>query len=104
MADGNEDGPSIIDSTACSSCGKEITLIHIRGKYMTIKSTAIPAALGSIGYSLGGSAGVAFWGTAYTASWPLATVGVLAGSSAVYVAGKTKDSLQCPACESDLEI
>ncbi|WP_302080605.1 hypothetical protein [Salinibaculum rarum] len=104
MTEIEEEEVSVINTVDCGSCGEEITLLHLKGKYVTIKSMAVPALFGAGGYSLGGSAGIAALGTAWTASWPLAAVGALVGGSAIYVAGATKDSLQCPDCEVEIEV
>lgn len=104
MSEMNEKDISILNEFSCNSCGGDITLIQFRGKFMTVKSMSVPALFGAGGYSLGGSAGIAALGTATTASWPLAAVGALVGGSAIYVAGATKDSLQCPKCDSNMEI
>ncbi len=50
---------------------------------MIVGSAIVPALFGAGGYSLGGSAGIAALGTAASASWPLAAVGALVGTSAV---------------------
>jgi hypothetical protein len=102
--DGSGSEISVINTFDCESCGEEIKLLHLKGKYLTVKSMAVPALFGAGGYSLGGSAGIAALGTATAASWPLAAVGALVGGSAIYVAGATKDSLQCPECESNIEL
>lgn len=95
---------SPISSFNCEECNEEIQLIEFKGKYMTIHSAAAPALFGAGGYSLGSSAGIAAFGSAWAASWPFASVGVLLGGTAVYVAGDTKDSLECPECESSLDV
>lgn len=100
----NEENTSILNEFSCASCEENITLLQFKGKYLTIKSMSVPALFGAGGYSLGGSAGIAALGTATSASWPLAAVGVLVGGSAIYVAGDTKDTLQCPQCESNITI
>lgn len=94
MTEIDEEDISILNEFSCSNCEEDITLLHLKGKYMTVKSMSVPALFGAGGYSLGGSAGIAALGTATTASWPLAAVGALVGGSAIYVAGATKDSLQ----------
>lgn len=104
MTEIDQDDVSILNEFNCESCEEEVALIQFKGKYMTAGSAIVPALFGAGGYSLGGSAGVAALGTAASASWPLAAVGALVGGSAVYVAGATKDSLQCPHCDSDIEI
>lgn len=95
---------SVINTFDCEDCEEELSIVHIKGKYMTVGSGLVPVLLGAGGYKLGGVAGIAALGTATTASWPLAAVGALAGGTAVYVAGATKDSLQCPHCESDITV
>lgn len=100
----DEDDISVINTFECNSCDEEIKLLHLKGKYMTVSSMAVPALFGAGGYSLGGSAGIAALGTATAASLPFAAVGALVGGSAIYVAGATKESLKCPECESDLEV
>lgn len=104
MSELDERNTSILNEFICDSCETEITLLHLKGKYMTVKSMSVPALFGAGGYSLGGSAGIAALGTATSASWPLAAVGALVGGSAIYVAGATKDSLQCPECESNIDL
>jgi|AntDeeMetageno50_2_1112565.scaffolds.fasta_scaffold13621_1 hypothetical protein len=84
MTEIDQDDVSILNEFDCESCEKGITLIQFKGKYMTAKSAIVPALFGAGGYSLGGSAGIAALGTAASASWPLAAVGALVGSSAVY--------------------
>lgn len=102
--DSQSDEVTVVNDMECGSCGEEIKLLHIRGKYMAVESAAVPALFGAGGYALGSSAGIAALGTAITASWPAAAVGALLGGTAVYVAGATKESLRCPMCESDIEV
>jgi len=102
MADIDENEISFVNEFDCDDCGEEITLLQLKGKYMTIKSMAVPAlsgaGLGSIG------SGVAAFGTAISGTLPFAAVGALAGATGVYVMGDTKNTLQCPECEADLEF
>jgi len=102
MADIQEDEISFVNNFDCNDCGEEITLLQLKGKYMTVKSMAVPAlsgvGLGSIG------SGIAAFGTAISGTLPFAAVGALAGATGVYVMGDTKDTLQCPECEADLEF
>lgn len=104
MAKMNEEDVSIINDFNCEDCGEEVYILHIRGKYITAGSGIVPVLFSAGGGYLGQSAGIAALGTATTATWPLAAVGALAGSTAVYVAGATKDSLQCPFCESNIRV
>ncbi|UPV99957.1 hypothetical protein M0R88_15750 [Halorussus gelatinilyticus] len=98
----NEDEITFVNNFDCNDCGEEITLLQLKGKYMTVKSMAVPAlsgaGLGSIG------SGIAVFGTAFSGTIPFAAVGALAGATGVYVMGDTKDTLQCPECEADLEF
>ncbi len=93
-----------MNELTCENCNEDLAILHLKGKYMTVESMAVPALFGAGGYSLGGSAGLAALGTATAASWPFAAVGALVGASAVYVAGATKDSLKCPDCEASIEV
>ena len=95
---------SPVDEFDCQNCNEEIQLIQLKGKYLTIPSAAAPALFGAGGYSVGSSAGIAALGTAWSASWPFAAIGALLGGTAVYVAGDTRDSLECPECESSLDV
>lgn len=104
MSERMGDEVSILKTFDCNSCGEEITLLQLKGKYMTVKSMAVPTLVGAGGYSLGGYTGVAALGTAISGSLPFAAVGALVGASAVYVAADTKESLQCPECDSNIDI
>lgn len=107
MADENEldtEEVTLLNEFECTDCGEEMKLLHIKGKYMTVSSAAVPALFGAGGYSIGGSAGLTALGTGIAASWPAAAVAALLGSTAVYVAGATKESLKCPECDSDIEV
>jgi len=102
MTDINEEEITFINEFECTDCKEELTLLQLKGKYMTVKSMAVPAvmsaSLGSIG------TGIAAFGTAISGTLPFAAVGALAGGAGVYVMGDTKDSLQCPECGANLHI
>lgn len=98
------DGISPVDTFDCQNCNEEIQLVKIKDKYVTIPSTVAPVLFGAGGYSVGSSVGIAALGTAWSASLPFAAIGTLLGGTAVYVAGDTPDSLECPECESSLDV
>lgn len=102
MTEINEEEITFVNEFECSDCEEELTLLQLKRKYMTLKSMAVPAITGAGLGSLG--TGIAAFGTAISGTLPFAAVGALAGGTGVYVMGETKDSLQCPECESDLHI
>lgn len=104
MTELDEEDISMINTFECESCDEEVSIFHFKGKYMTAGSAIVPALTGAGGYSLGSSAGIVALGTGASASLPLAAVGALVGGSAVYVGGATKDTLQCPHCETDIQV
>jgi hypothetical protein len=75
MTEIDEEDVSVINTFDCNNCREEITLLHLKGKYLTVKSMAVPALFGAGGYTLGGSAGIAALGKAAAASWPFAALG-----------------------------
>jgi DNA-directed RNA polymerase subunit RPC12/RpoP len=95
---------TLLNEFECSDCGEELKLIHLKGKYVAVSDAAVPALFGAGGYSLGGSVGLTALGGGIAASLPLAAVGAFVGGTAVYVAGETKESLECPECDSNVEI
>jgi hypothetical protein len=102
MTEINQDEVTFVNEFECTDCSEEITLLQLKGKYMTIKSMSVPTGLGLAGGSIG--SGIAAFGTAISGTLPFAATGALLGGSAVYVMGDTKDTLECPECEADLKI
>lgn len=98
------DNVSPIDKFDCQNCDEEVQLVKVKDKYVTIPSTVAPVLFGAGGYSVGSSVGIAALGTAWSASLPFAALGTLLGGTAVYVAGDTRDSLECPECGSLLDV
>ncbi|WP_430505687.1 hypothetical protein [Haloparvum sp. PAK95] len=102
MTDIDEEEITFVNEFECADCEEELTLLQLKGKYMTVNSMAVPALTGAGLGSIG--SGIAAFGTAISGTLPFAAVGALAGGAGVNVMGDTKDSLQCPECESDLHI
>jgi len=97
-----EEEITFVNEFECTDCGEELTLLQLKGKYMTVKSMSVPAITGAGLGSIG--SGIAAFGTAISGTLPFAAVGALLGGAGVYVMGDTKDTLQCPECEADLHI
>ena len=102
MTDIEKDDITFVNEFECTDCGEDLTLLQLKGKYMTVKSMSVPALTGAGLGSIG--SGVAAFGTAISGTLPFAAVGALLGGAGVYVMGDTKETLQCPECEADLHI